>query len=135
MRIHERAKKYADRIRQKEALVAFINEWDSADWFATLRFNREISYLGARDKLRQFHARLDRILLGKHWSSSADRTQFIAVPEGREKDGTLHYHLALRSPRQSRLGWSWEKASVELLWRGIVASGSADVQPVKDVVA
>src|SRR5437763_16775199 len=97
--LQQRARKYADRIRQKEALITLVNQWNSADWFTTLRFNRPISYWGARDKLRQFHARLDRILLGKHWSCSMDRTQFIAVPEGREKDGTLHYHLALRSPR------------------------------------
>jgi hypothetical protein len=125
--LYDRAKSYLNLIRQKDALITLLNEWGPADWFVTLRFNNEVSYTGARHKLRQFHAQLDRQLLGKHWSRSADRTQFIAVAE--KRDGTLHYHLLVKLPLHPREGVSW-LYEAERIWRRIVPSGTFFPKPV-----
>ncbi len=120
---------YIDSIKVQKGLVELLVEFDS-DWFVTLTFNRTgYSYAAAKVQLERFHARLDRLQLGKHWSQSTERTEFIAVPEIR--NGTLHYHLFLKLATDPRNGFDWE-GSAPGLWKKIVPAGTVNIQPIGD---
>jgi len=118
---------YLESIRLKHGLFQFLMDFD-ADLFVTLTLNLGYSLAAAKRKLEAFHARLDRLQLGKSWCKSEDRTRFIAVPE--TKNGTIHYHLLLKLPTHARVGFDFEK-SAPALWKKITPAGTFDVKPIK----
>ena len=119
--------------------------------FITLAFNRDISDLyRAAATLSDFHARLDRKLVGKRWNQLPPerRTLMFGIPEigavwprreqilvgtgcGRISVG-LHYHLLTRFPLKLRreLDLPEMEDLVHTIWKSLVPSGSVDVQAV-----
>ncbi len=78
--------------------------------FVTLVFNRAITTKGALEALRDFHARVDRKLLGHDWCKRAGRrTRYVAVLENVETN--LHIHL-LAVPADGKW-WKFCKAGVK----------------------
>lgn len=63
--------------------------------FVTLVFNEERALSLAHRKLIDWHARVDRALLGPKWAKQekSDRTLFFACPEHIQTN--IHYHLLL----------------------------------------
>ncbi len=75
-----------------------------------------------------FHAHVDRRLLGHDWHKRAGRrTRFIAVAEN--VDTNLHLHL-LVAPADGKW-WKFCKAAVRA-WSRIAPAGSADIRPVSN---
>ncbi len=94
------------------------------DYFITANFNRATNWEGTRRNLKDWHARVDRQLLGGRWAKKTkQRTFFIACSEGGETN--LHWHLLAKvaDGKQER----FENCAAEL-WKQMVKSGSLDVQ-------
>lgn len=81
--------------------------------FITFNFNGPTSLASGRNALKNFHARLDRKLLGRNFNKlpADDRSLFFAFPEHVESN--LHYHALLRCPDMRLsvfgLGGIWER--------------------------
>lgn len=96
------------------------------DYFVTANLNRRTNWQGARRLLRDWHARLDRRLLGGRWArKTGQRTLFIAFYEGAETNE--HWHMLLRTTRAKNEIFANEAAR---LWEGLVESGSLDIRPL-----
>jgi len=103
--------------------------------FVTLTFNQsnaksseqKLDY--ARHKLKYFHAKLDRCLLGSDWNKKPkeDRTFFIAFPEKIETN--IHYHLLMTLDEKHHMKF---KENAEKIWKKIVDSGTFDAKLLKD---
>ncbi len=94
------------------------------DYFVTANLNRQTNWQGARRLLRDWHARLDRKLLGGRWARKTEqRTLFIAFYEGAETNE--HWHMLLKATKAKNEIFENEAAR---LWEGLVASGSLDIQ-------
>jgi hypothetical protein len=119
---------YLERIDYKRSLCQMLCEFP-ADFFVTANFNKpELSHLAAKDKLKRFHAVLDRKLLGKHWACSPARTDFIAVSE--TKCGMRHYHMLVRIPDHSNHDRFTLLAPELFRTNRISVGGSLDIKPV-----
>ncbi|MGB4107665.1 MAG: hypothetical protein WBK55_07695 [Alphaproteobacteria bacterium] len=94
--------------------------------FMTLVFNRPETLDSARDKLKKFHANIDRRILGTNWYKKPpeERTFFIAFPEHIQSN--LHYHLLTRVNREHIERFEQHAPDV---WETLVKSGSIDIQP------
>lgn len=84
-----------------------------------------------RDRLRNWDARVNRALLGKHWLVRPDeRLQAFAVLE--KPASNPHWHLLVkmrcRHPKRDFV------EVAEEAWLSLVAAGSVDVQPVASQV-
>lgn len=93
--------------------------------FVTLAFNRTETIDSARNKLKHFHARLDRKILGSNWYKKAkeERTFFLAFPE--HIHSNFHYHLLTVVKNENECRFN---NSVEDAWKSIVKSGSVNIQ-------
>lgn len=97
--------------------------------FVTLTFNQQryhrpdqiLEY--ARDKIKFFHAKLDRCLLGCNWANKPkdERTLFIAFPE--KIPVNMHYHAFIRMPQKNERKFDEYAKSI---WKSIVPSGTYD---------
>lgn len=97
--------------------------------FVTLTLNQKGFYRPdhileyARDKIKFFHAQLDRCFLGSRWASKSieERTLFIAFPE---KIATnMHYHLFMQIKAKHENSFY---ANAESIWLNIIPSGTFD---------
>lgn len=80
-----------------------------------------------RNRLRNWDARVNRALLGKHWLLKPDeRLQAFAVLE--KPASNPHWHLLVQMRCQHPRRDFVEAA--EVAWQALVAAGSVDVQPV-----
>ncbi|MAK61597.1 MAG: hypothetical protein CMK09_11505 [Ponticaulis sp.] len=96
--------------------------------FVTLVFNEDRSVSLAHRKLRDWHARVDRALLGPKWAKreKSDRTLFFAFPEHIQTN--IHYHLLVR-PALTRTQIAFEEIA-ETAWNYLVPAGSIRVLPI-----
>ena len=111
--------------RIRSALREMIME-QGADYFVTAVFNSETNFGGAWNSLKDWHARIDRRLLGKHWQQKEpdERTFFWAFPE--HPDSNLHYHLMVKlSDPAKRMEF---EAIADTCWQGIVGSGDMKLE-------
>ena len=104
--------------------------------FVTLTFNQRefhrpdqiLEY--ARDKIKFFHAKLDRCFLGSNFYKKPkdQRTLFIAFPE--KIPTNMHYHILMRIPviHENRFNVYAEK-----IWTSIISSGTYDCKVLKEV--
>lgn len=83
----------------------------------------------ARDKLKYFHCKLDRCLLGSSWHKKPQeqRTFFIAFPE--KISTNIHYHLLIRVNDQHESKFN---KCAEGIWKSIVNSGTYDCKSLKN---
>ena len=111
--------------RIRSAIREMIME-QGADYFVTAVFNRETNFGGAWNSLKDWHARIDRCLLGKRWQQKAahERTFFWAFPE--HPDSNLHYNLMVKLPDPTKR-MEFE-AIADTCWRGIVGSGDMKLE-------
>ena len=99
--------------------------------FVTLAFNRATTVQGALAALRDFHAHVDRRLLGHDWCKrAARRTRYAAVLENVETN--LHVHL-LAAPAEGKW-WRFCKAAVRA-WSRIAPAGDVHITPASDPAA
>ena len=111
--------------RIRKAVIELLCDMN-LEYFLTANFNRDTNYEAARNTLKEWHARLDRALLGGSWSRKTwnERTQFVAFAE--HFDSNLHWHLLLR------LGGGADakrfEAEADQCWKKLVIGGSMDVQ-------
>lgn len=84
--------------------MQWLRQFDEAKYFVTMTLNRLPDQADGEQWLRKLHCQIDKRLLGKHFSKSASRTRFIAVPERTKGKNLLHYHLLLIPPDSSRPG-------------------------------
>lgn len=98
-------------------------------YFVTLVFNRCETIDSARKKLRMFHQKLDRKILGVDWYKKPhdQRTFFIAFPE--HIASNLHYHLLVKVRDEYKGRFEEHAPSV---WEGLVKSGSINIQEIYD---
>lgn len=96
------------------------------NYFVTANFNSDTLYESSRTALRDWHAFLDRKLLGPGWSkmSAGRRTSFIAFVEHPESN--LHFHMMLQT--SSPQGFPH---IAEGIWEKLVPAGSLDVRFLK----
>ncbi len=121
--VHWNSLSQSKRIRS--ALREMIME-QGADYFVTAVFNRETFFGGARNSLKDWHARIDRCLLGRRWQRkpACERTFFWAFPE--HPDSNLHYHLMVKlSDPAKRMEF---EAIADTCWQGIVGSGDMKLE-------
>lgn len=104
----------------------FISSTDS-QFAMTLNFNRGITLRGAREKFRNYLARLNRRLFGPRWSQrpALESVQAIAIAE--HLNSNLHFHVAARLPPDKMERFH---EIVEPVWRGLVPGGDAHIVPV-----
>tara|TARA_R110002095_G_scaffold208630_1_gene194475 strand:- start:1805 stop:2269 length:465 start_codon:yes stop_codon:yes gene_type:complete len=84
-----------------------------------------------RDRLRNWDARVNRALLGKHWQvRSQERLEAFGVLE--KPASNAHWHLLVKMrclhPKREFEGVAEEA------WQALVTTGSVDVQPVGSVI-
>lgn len=100
----------------------------------TLTFNQNLYHRPdqileyARDKIKFFHAKLDRCLLGSNWykKSKEERTLFIAFPE--KIPVNMHYHALIKISEKNDSRFN---ANAERIWTSIVPSGTYDCKFLK----
>lgn len=76
------------------------------------------------NKVKEFHARVDRGVLGKYWHLKPyeERTLFIAFPEHLESN--FHYHLLAKVPADKKIEFLVQARKA---WSNLVPSGSIQV--------
>ena len=129
---------YQLRIERQRAMFLWVREQDP-HLFLTLKFNRPLSEIALRDRLRRFDALLNRRFLGRRWHRypSEDRVWYVAfVERDRDGSGALHIHYLMRLP--PRLGniaaWKLGRGSSVVLTEE-VRKGCNRVAPAGDVVS
>ena len=120
----------------QQALAAFCTQ-QCPEYFMTLHFHADhpLKIDRAETCLRHFGALLDRALVGKRWAESpaAQRTQFIALPEGRRVRNAiddLHYHLMLTPAKGKKAAVSEDALRIlaSRFWSKCAPAGDVDVQ-------
>lgn len=108
----------------RELLDGF--EWQ---YFVTANFNRDTNWWGAKKALKDWHAGIDRRLLGGRWAKKeGKRTFFIAGFEGAETNQHWHMKLTLRCDKNEK----FENIAPEV-WESIVPGGSLDIHRVQSM--
>lgn len=103
--------------------------------FVTLAFNQDTAFTPeqkleyARQKLKLFHAKLDRCLLGSRWNKKPkqERTFFFAFPE--KIFTNMHYHLLMTLDEKHHQKFDDNAARI---WKSIVISGTFDAKLLQD---
>lgn len=122
---------YDDQVRTRDALAEFLarsGPWNRA---ATWVFNREVSLEFARNRLKEFDARVSRWIFGKkhHLRTGRRRVNFVAIPA---RVGHLHLHGLVYVPApDSRLDLFEQIAPA--MWQKLVPSGNLDIREFTDV--
>lgn len=128
----------------KEAIIPWLKSWPYHR-FVTLTFN-DARYLPAsgdrsahvpklRERLKNWDARMNHAILGRHWATSPDRMFCFYFPE--KIDTNPHWHGAIRFfaddlaelERQAKLFDSY----AAVWWSKLVPSGTVDIQPIYSV--
>lgn len=111
---------------EREFIAFLLNQ--PVSHFVTLVFNEPRALSLAHRKLRDWHARIDRALLGPKWAKRerSDRTLFFAFPEHIETN--IHYHLLVR-PALTRTQFAFEDIAVTA-WSDLVPAGDVTVFPI-----
>lgn len=127
METHENRTNRCVRLRQ--AAIEFLMSREFT-YFPTFNFNRTTTLEEGRRKIREWHARFDRKLLGSKWSKTpeAERTFFIGFPEHLESN--LHYHMLL-VPAVPMQPFKF-KILANSIWTSpnLVPSGDVHVEPI-----
>lgn len=99
---------------------------EGAEYFVTAAFNRETNFAGARNSLKDWHARIDRCLLGKRWQKKEERerTFFWAFPE--HPDSNLHYQLMVKLSDPAKRQEFENVANA--CWQATVSSGDMKIE-------
>lgn len=113
------------RTELKNAMAGFAAGLE-ATHFVTANFNRDITYAGAKQALKAWHARVERKLLGPKWLGKPveARTEFLAVIE--HMSSNPHWHLLVR-PASGAGRLTFEDVA-EPVWQALQPAGSLDVQ-------
>jgi hypothetical protein len=100
-------------------------------WHITANFNRPVSYVAGRDKLKTWSSFVDRCLLGRrYYRKPADqRLFFVAVPEVGLSSGYLHFHLLARLPEERATRF---ESIAMAAWVDLNRAGSLFVQRIED---
>lgn len=114
--------------KYQQTLVEFVTR-HPFNTFVTLTFNDSHSFDYMRQKLKTFHARLDRHVLGYNWAkkSAAERTFFIAFAE--KVNSNAHFHLMMKAS-DTRLGKIHEVAADT--WKYLVPAGDCQIKSFCD---
>jgi hypothetical protein len=108
--------------------IADLVEAENPALAITLAFNRDTTPAAAARDLRHFHARLDRLVLGRFWAKRSDgRSTYVAVIEHAETN--LHIHLALSCAPEFV---DQIAAAAAGIWKEMIPSGSVKVFDVFD---
>ena len=110
----------------KIALQAELINWmggQNYTIFTTLSFNGDTSLNAATTKLKDLHARLDRLALGPRWQK-LDEQRIRSISFAQNISSNLHFHTLLHAPK------SKDKIFQALpdVWEEIVAAGDADIK-------
>ena len=113
----------------KHELRAYLASFEF-DYALTAALNRDIGFDCARRKLRDWHAHLDRELLGPKWAGAqADKRSFFwAFPEHIKSN--LHYHLLVKLSDDG-LKRIFEDVASEI-WSDIVPGGDLRIEAIWD---
>jgi hypothetical protein len=117
----------------REAFVDWLPELDP-DLSLVLNFNRPISILGARNKFKNWLARVDRLFLGHEWhkNPSRERTSGVAIIENPRKN--LHAHVLLKfPPRAAALSRSERLDRLYDPWKKLEPQAQFYSEPIWDV--
>lgn len=114
-------------------------EWD---YFVTLTFNpktelstgkiqrpigRQWCVKRAANDLHEWHARLDRKMLGKKWHERPiERTRFIAFVE--HPNSNIHWHMMLKLNCTRHDTFNSEAPKI---WKKLIKSGTVDIKPAQ----
>lgn len=113
-------------------MASFIKQLNPTH-FITANFNRDTNWQAARQCLKRWHARIDRKLLGKHWSTRGRTARTLFISFGERPDTNLHWHMLLR------LGSGADRAKFEAIageeWQQLVSSGSMKVDALQDFLS
>jgi len=113
-----------DLTEYRKGMVELLNQQDF-DFFVTLNLNQPNTNIkSGNEKLKKFHAYLDRALLGKYWHRKPydDRTLFLAFPEHIESN--LHYHLMVKLMDGKKMDFIVEAPKA---WEKVMPSGSIEI--------
>jgi hypothetical protein len=114
---HNEAKRY-----RKEFVEWLIRE--NLPYFDTFTANRECSLYEMEYKVRQWHARVDRFLLGRNWAKKVEkRTVGVAFFEKLETN--IHVHTMIRLASSKR---ELSDERMAKFWNLLMPGGDLDVQ-------
>lgn len=120
---------YRYSAKRTQAMVQWFADNDY-NYFVTLAFNQKSTSADyARNTLKRFSARLDRVLLGSDWCKKPchERTAFFAYPE--HMSSNFHYHLVMVVNEKDKQDIA---TVIDKCWQNLVYSGSTDVQCFTD---
>jgi hypothetical protein len=102
-------------------------KWDAA---ITLNVNKTWSIYKGNNVLKDFHANLDRVLLGNGCSRkrTEERTFFLVVPAYGPGSGKLHYHGLISLPNKRRPAYHAKITDeIDSSWKSVAQAGSTHV--------
>jgi hypothetical protein len=96
-------------VRQRE-LFHWLSQKDW-EFFVTVQFGVTLVEYQVLAALKRMDLLLDQYWLGREWfrKPSAERTDFVAVPENGPKSGNTHVHLLLNPPLNATRPADWRK--------------------------
>jgi hypothetical protein len=129
--------------REKQALIEWIDQWNFSRFVTLATNDRSLDEarlptsklpLGKlRERLRQWDARMNHAILGKHWAErDADRIWAFYFLENAKTNP--HWHGLIRFfpvdnfPEAEQ--WRIFDENAQPIWEKLVPSGSVDVQPI-----
>lgn len=137
-------RKYLQILTERPALMTdWLRQWEF-DRFVTLTFNRPGDGLAhtasaaarhMRSKLRDWDARMNRLLIGKEWQRRPDNRIFhFFAPE--KIAVNPHWHglvcfYGADAKERERQGKLFDQ-NIGAVWSRITPAGSVDVQPMND---
>lgn len=131
--MQEQAWKSVHQNKKLRAAVRNMLMGQEFDYFLTFAFNKQnaengIGVDGARQKLKAWHARLERRLLGARWAHKqlSERTFFVGFVENLASN--LHYHVLLRTPPACLVNDFQALSSG--IWSDVVPSGDLLAKPL-----
>jgi hypothetical protein len=112
----------------RDALIRWIREFQPS-LFVTFVFNCPISIQSSRDRLEEFHQRIDRAILGPKWLQKTEsRSRYIGFIE--KPANNLHIHAVFHFPTGD------DKKFVQRapkLWEKLAPAGNLDIQQISHV--
>lgn len=116
-------------IKESEKYRAECIRWMTElrpDLFVTFVFNRSIGLDEAQRNFEEFHARLDRKLLGRSYlDRPAERTVYIATIE--KPDANIHIHALFKVTAAQRMCFGEVAPAI---WVKLVEAGNLDIKPI-----
>ncbi|GBH29362.1 hypothetical protein [Sphingobium xenophagum] len=113
------------REKYRAECIRWMTEFEP-DLFVTFAFNRWISMDEAQRTFEEFHARLDRKLLGRSYMTRPDeRTDYRATIE--KIDTNIHIHALFRMTAEQKSRFVVEAPSI---WKKLFEAGNLNIKPI-----